>query len=335
MFSQPEPRPLHREVLREALRHAWHSRSLWVFALFAGFLQTAGMYDVLLNSFQQTVGEVRMASAGWIAQFGGPGKWGMMWDAISAPGAWSRMLMGALLALIIIAISLIAQGALVAGIVAKAKGQSARFKDLIITGFRHLPRIALLNLITLGIIALTRSFLLIPIVLFMRGASVWNLLGTLVAFIVFAFAVVIMTSLHRFGLQILMTQSVGLWEALFKACRLFQRSWVIIIEKAFLLLLMGAGILCVAFIASIVASLPALGLLFGGEMIHSRTLAMIGSALSWFVFFGGIILAGMFTITFQYSAWNGMYRRVSDGWAMSKFHRLAKWFHEEVHLFRH
>ncbi|MDP3793557.1 MAG: hypothetical protein Q8R07_02275, partial [Candidatus Uhrbacteria bacterium] len=40
--------PLYREVVRDAWHTAWHERQWWVFALFAGILQTGGIYDAIL-----------------------------------------------------------------------------------------------------------------------------------------------------------------------------------------------------------------------------------------------------------------------------------------------
>ncbi|HEU0051276.1 MAG TPA: hypothetical protein VFQ60_04465 [Patescibacteria group bacterium] len=327
MIRTNEPRPLYREVLWEALRNAWHERRLWVLALFAGILQTGGIYDVFLSSYGETISDVHLASSSWLKMFGSSIGTKQLFSNFFATGVWPRILFALAIAIVLIICSLIAQGALTAGIAARARGERVPFKSLLTRGSARLGAIALLNIITLGLVWFFHAVLYIPVLFAVRGPAVWNVLATVLAFIVFGAVVISLTAIHLFGLQELLVKQGTFLQSLYRAWRLFEKSWLIIVEKGILLLLVGAGILGLAFIVGFIACLPLFAVLFAGLAIGQALVSFIASLMAWMVFLLSLVLAGTLAITFQYAAWNGIYRRISEGTAQAKWHRFTHWLY--------
>ncbi len=332
MLRSNQSGPLHRPVISEAFRAAWHERRLWAFALFAGILQTAGIYDVVAASLRQMTQQISNASQTWLWSFGTPLGNEMFRDAFTSGETLQRLLVGGVLALLIVLCSLLSQGALVAGLHARARGRLIAWKNLVTIGFRHLWPVLLLNVITLGAIAIARTFVFIPFLYAARATSVWNVLGALVAFVVFVLAVIFFTSVHLFSLQVIINQNSHLLDALAKSILIFKKSWLIVIEKGLLLLVIGFGLLIVAFASFVILSFPWILLLLAGLLTHSVLLATLGWAILLLVFLAAVGLVGMFAITFQYGAWGGVYRRVAMSSASAKLHRFFRWLKEEFHL---
>lgn len=333
MFWSNRPGPLHRTVLGEAFRAAWHERRLWIFALFAGILQTGGIYDVIAASIRQISLSIQGASRTWFWAFGSPV--GNQLLAISLKDyASGRFLIGGFIVLVLLLCSLLSQSALVVGASARLRGHTMAWKDLMAVGFRHLWSVFLLNIITLGAIGIARAFLFIPFFYAARLPSILNVLGSIIAFVLFVFAVVFFTSLHLFSLQFIAVQENGVIQALFKSFWLFKKAWLVVLEKGLLLLVIGFGLLIAGFLAFLLLSLPWMLLLVAALLLQNAIIATVGWALLLLAFLAAMGLIGMFAITFQYAAWDGVFRRVSGNSAMAKLHRFFRWLMEEFHLVR-
>ncbi|MDO8583581.1 MAG: hypothetical protein Q7R83_00175 [bacterium] len=332
MIRINEVRPLYRHVMREALKTAWHERKLWVFALFAGVLQTGGVYDVLITSFRDMIAQIQSMPEVYLRTYGtsvGVRSW---MQTFSSSQTWINLAIGIVFVVIILGISFVAQGALVHGIQTRAQGNPVRFKESLRVGWKHLLSIFGLNVLSLGVLWLVNAFLYIPVVYVLRGPSVWNVLATLALFILLCVVTVCLTAVHMFGLQ-LIVQSGGFWKNLRHTWSYFERSWVIVIEKAFLLLLIGMGILAAAIVLGLIVCIPGFLIFLAAMTLGFWTVASVVSIVSWLLFFVVLILAAVFAITFQYAAWHGVFVRLNEGQALSKWHRFTKWLHEEARLF--
>ncbi|MBM3204600.1 hypothetical protein FJZ48_01305 [Candidatus Uhrbacteria bacterium] len=335
MIRKNVHRPLHREVMWDAFRMAWHNKTLWIFALFAGILQTAGIYDVLLSSVRQMSYQIQTASPDWVARFGSGGVFHSLAIFFTTPGGLNQLFVGGFLVLCMVVCSIIGQGALVAGIGLRARGRNAGFVSCLTFGLRYAVPVIGLNIVSLGLIWIARAFVFVPLLYAIRGPGVWNILGLLVGCILFAIVTILLTSIHLFGLQAIVLQGATFAEALLKSIRLFERAWLIILEKALLLLLLGIGILLLALVLFLFISIPAMLLLVFALLTQTPVLAAAGAWIIKALFFVVMIPAGAFAITFQYGAWNGIYRRLAEGRVLAKLHRWSKWLMEEFHLFHH
>lgn len=334
MIRKNQHRPLYREVMWDAFRTAWHTRSLWILGLFAGILQTGGIYDILFLSLNKIAGQIHMASSSWLGGFGTTFRTQNLWHDFLAMGI-GRFLLGSFLVLIFVILSLIAQGALTAGIGFRIRGRAFTLRQLLKIGLNCILPIAALNIISLGLIWIARSFIFIPLLFAVRGPSVWNIFGTIIGLLIFVFIVILLVSIQMFGLQAIVIHNASFAEAMQKAIHLFKKSWVIILEKALLLLILGVGIMALALVIFALTGIPLFLLWFAAIPLQAPVLALIVYTLLTILFFLVMGCAGMFAIVFQYAAWNGIYRRVSEGAALAKFHRFTKWLMEEFHLFHH
>ncbi|MSR85641.1 hypothetical protein EXS71_04395 [Candidatus Uhrbacteria bacterium] len=324
-------RPLYREVVAEAMQIAWHERKWWVLALFAGILQTGGMYDAILvftkrmadesytifstASLSAIVSRLPVLDLSSFSAF----FYSMM--------NFERLVFFGLITLAILVCSLIAQGALIAGVGERVRGKSRSLSSALSLGAHHVWRIAGLNVITLGLLWFARFLVLVPVLLSWQNLNLPHILMYLVAFIVFLMASIFLTTMHLFALNEIVLHDLSLEQALESALHLWRRSWVIILETGAVLLAVGAAILLFTGLLFAISSLPLLVLMLSASLLHQVTLFWIAYALGWFFFTGLLLLAGMFTITFYYATWNKLHGRIHEGRVVAKFHRIIHWIH--------
>jgi len=320
-------RSLYREMMRSATKTAWHERRWWLLALIAGILQTGGIYDVLLRFAYTLPAETRLlltrpaAFLPTLLTIFAPASTSFQRHMIAAHLV-EGLLVGGLGVAAIITCSLVAQGALVFGLGTRL----GRFRNLsacLAVGARHLWSVLALNVMSLGLLWVARFVLLIPLTRVMIAPSVPLIIGSVIGFLIFADLAMALVTTHLFALQAIVLDDLSTLDAIRHAYQLFRRSWLIIIEGAGALLLMGVAFFLIALGVFLIASIPLVILLATAATLQLWSIV-------WFAVWVGLgllsvilILCGAFTITFQYAAWHELYKRVNTGVAISKLWRLV------------
>ena len=324
-------RPLYREVVAQAMKIAWHERQWWVLALFAGILQTGGVYDAILVFTKRMADEsysiVASASLSAIINQLPILNVSSLNAFLISLMSFERLVFFVGLVLVIITLSLIAQGALISGVGERLRGRSRSLQSALALGARHVWSIAGLNLITLGLLWFARFLVLVPVMLAWQGLTLSHVLSYFLAFIIFLAASIFLTTMHLFALNEIVLHGLSLEQALESALSLRRKSWVIILETGLVLLVVGAAILFFSGLLFAIASLPLIVLMLSASLLHQVALFWIAYTLGWFFFTAILLLAGMFTITFYYATWNKLHARIREGRVAAKFHRLLHWIH--------
>jgi hypothetical protein len=326
--QNPHP-PLYRHVVRDAWKAAWREKRLWFFAIFAALLQTGGVLDVFFSSLNDLGAQAEAAvSAGFWREFFGLSQFGVMEAAKGWLGhvqVWQAVLFGSLFVFTMAALSVIAQGALVAGLGARIRGRELTVRECFAAGVSCFGTVALLNIFTLSVIRLSRFLILVPLASAMRGSSPSAGMAALLAGLAFFVVSLVFTVVHLFALNALVLQEASLREAIGRGFRLLKQVWLAALETTGLLFLIGLGLLVGGLLVTFVMAIPLLSLMFLALLVPAPMVAVVSQLLIWLLFIVIVVAVGAFAILFQYGVWQQLYLRAGEGGAMAKLHRWTKW----------
>jgi len=324
--------PLYREVLREALISSWNKRRLWILAVFAAILQTGGTLDVILYSIKQmTVQGQTLFQSPWLSIFSSHSLLQGTHDLHSVFATIGLVQAFAYVSLIIggiLTCSILAQGALVYGLHAKSEGKTLRLRDCLAASGKHSWSIATLNILTIGLIWLSRFLLLIPFAQSIQHPNVASLIVYITMFFVFLLATFLFTTVHLFALNGIMLEDMTLVQAVEHAYGLYKKSWLIIIETGALMLGIGFIMVIIALGLFLVGIVPLFLLMIGAVLVQSTSLLVFGYGLSSLLLLIIMVVSGSYMVTFQYDTWGRLYQRITAGTATAKLHR---WYHRIKH----
>lgn len=327
--NQSSHHPLYRQVVFDALRLAWHEKRLWFFAVMAALLQTGGVVDVFAASVRRvTVAAADFSVADFWRDFFGISLFPMessggSWFA--QVQIWEGVLFGSLLLFAVASLSLISQGAIVAGLGARYRGRELTLRECFQAGLNAFGPIMLLNVFTLGLIRLASFLFLVPLSTALDSGSVWAMGLAVIAGMVFFVLVLALTIIHVFGLNALVLQEASLREAVARAMTLLRRGWLVALEASFVLFVIGIGLLGVGLLTAFIMAIP----LFFGSLFallaQAPAVALIFQSLLIVMAIVVVAVLGAFAIIFQYAVWQQLYRRLGEGGAAAKLHRWVKW----------
>ncbi|MFA6161378.1 MAG: hypothetical protein WC766_04360 [Patescibacteria group bacterium] len=320
----PHDRPVYREVLPQALKTAWRNPLLWIFGIFAAVLNSGGALDAcwkFFNSIQtqgsdifigQTV--VQIWHVGWIGGF----------HLLPFFQALLAIFSLTVIFLAVLAFSCIGQGVIIQSVGSGKDGSLGRIKKAMLVSGRALLPIAVLNVIIIAAIWLTRFLVSLPLAMVLGRDSGLRLAIYLVSFIVFFVLAFFLSILQIYALNAMMSQGATLAQAFGRAWQVIKQHWLVTIETAIL----QALIIVVATIAALIALMI---LIFPPAVLY--VLALFRQNFALFQLSSGIFAVIIvvflvaytgFTVTFQYALWTHMYRKFGEGGVMPKLHRLFR-----------
>ncbi len=308
----PNHPPLYRVILRRSLNAGWREWRLWVFAVLAGLLQTGGIIDMAARALTITGRALPSGFAdSWFTRALLPA------HLFSLATLGLKTLFVALVLLAAFIASVIAQGALVAGLEkTKTTGSKSTLLSLIHRGGSTFWPVATLNILTLGLLWCARFLLLIPLAFAARAQSFLASIGSLIAFTLFVVAMFLLTAIHLFALQAIVRAGKTINDALVEAWHHFWRNWLLVVEVAFLLVVISVALSWLGMFISV----------FSPILLLFYATALLGNILPSLLLAGFAILVifaiGCFLITFQYACWGQLYDRLGEGTAHAKIHRV-------------
>ncbi len=310
---------LYRVVIRSALIAGWKERRLWGLAILAGLLHTGGILDVMVRTLQ-TISEQTPSifSTNWLIPL--PTTFFGMTALTIKTGVALLMLLTIFIA------SVISQSALAIGVSPRnATRPRLALLQLLFAAGRFFWPVATLNVISLGLLWGSRFLLLLPLGFSLRDPSFLSVFIYLAAYCLFLGASLALTALHFFALQAIVIDQRTLMVALVRCYEHFKRAWVIVVETALVLTLVGVAIFAFTLLVFAVAVIPLFLLLAVAATLGYQTVVGIGMLIGILLFFALLFLAGSYAITMQYAAWGDLYLRIDERSARAKIHRLLHW----------
>ncbi len=327
--NKQEHAPLYREVLQEAFVSAWQKRRFWLFALVAAILQTGGTLDIILYSVKQlTMQGGTVLHTPWISLLSSHTLLQGTHDLQQIFANIGRIQAFTYVSLIIggiLTCSILAQGALVYGLDPRRSGKPVRLWECLAMGGKHSWSIAALNIITIGLIWLSRFLLLVPLAISAEHPSVGSLVVYISTFLLFILVSFLFTTIHLFTLNSLVLEDLPLWLSIEQAYTLFKKSWLIILETGALMLGVGFLMMIAAFIIFLFSAVPLFLLMLGAVLLQSTSVLALVYAISSLLLVVIMVTCGTYMVTVQYDTWGRLYQRIRNGTALAKLHRWYRW----------
>lgn len=318
LSSVSQPRPLYRQILRDALSLAWKEKRFWPLALLTVFLQTGGIYDVFILSVRTAVQSPLTRDTRWHGYFLRVEQL----DWVNKFALTQSILFALALILLILFFSVVAQGTLVACLDRGQTTLGRGFRQILQTASKRVVPLAVLNILMVGIAGLGSLGLRVvsDAVSSLPAGGVLFLIAALVYLILLFVA----TSLHLFTLNGIMADGMTLHEAVVHAGQLLRKAWVTIAETAFCMMVIGSLIFAASILIAFFAGLPALGFLVASLYLGLPKIFVVVNMMIASLVLLTVILGGLFAVNFQYATWNRLYRRAVEGTAHSKIGRVFR-----------
>lgn len=314
----------YRPILREALSIAWRHKFLWFFGLFAAILGNGGELDILFSISDSISGN----SAGLLQlreMFEtGEGSWANVQKVIQQNVGIA--IVAALVILLLLAfvawLVLTSQGALIHAAAMISKKKTGNFEASARAGQSFLKPMFALNVLYKGIVyGLLVGFVLI--FLSAMTADTLPILPVVIAFLILVPLNIILGFVVRYAMCFVVLEGKSVSEGIRDGWKLFTANWLVSLEMAILLLLLNVLVgFAILFGVGIIA-VPYLVLFFVFSMVGYAPLTNIILSLALITLLAfSFSFAAMFS-AFQWTSWTLLFRKLVDGKAESKLHRIA------------
>ena len=320
--------PIYRDVVQHAFHAAWHDRHLWPLAFIASFIFSAGVYDILWKAFDTvSAAGTSLTEKGQIVASIGSG----FVTAAHRAGSLLNIVFGLQLVLIIaillvavLAFACICQGGLIFALGARRRGEPAGLLLSLRVGGKAFWPVAALNALALSVLWILRFLVAIPLAINLAsgGNSHWVLY--LLSFIVFSGLQIVITVVQTFALNALILQGASAAQALARGYELFKKHWVITIETAALQTVIAA-IFVIAYCGfAFVAIIPIVMAIVTSAALDAPGFYYLATGVGVGLLFLSFCLGIAFLTHFQYATWTYLYRRLGEGGAVAKLHRIYR-----------
>ncbi len=325
---QKKDTSVYREVVKQAFHAAWHDRHLWPLAFVASFIFSAGVYDILWKGFDtvSTSGPSLTERGQIVASIGA----GFVMAANRA-GSYLNIIFGLQLVLIIailvvavLAFACICQGGLVYALGARRRGEPAGLLMSLRVGGKAFWPVAALNAVSLSFLWILRFLVAIPLAINLASGGNAHWVLYLLSFIVFSGLQIVITIVQIFALNALILQGATAAQALARGYELFKRHWIITLETAAMQTLIAA-VFVIAFVGfAFVAIIPIVMAIITSAALDSAGLYYLATGVGVGLLFLSFCLGIAFLTHFQYATWTYLYRRIGEGGAVAKLHRIYR-----------
>jgi hypothetical protein len=325
---QKKDASVYREVIKQAFHAAWHDRHLWPLAFVASFIFSAGVYDILWKGFDTvSTSGPSLAEKGQIVASIGTG----FVLAANRAGSYLNIIFGLQLVLIIailvvavLAFACICQGGLVYALGARRRGEPAGLLMSLRVGGRAFWPVAALNAVALSFLWILRFLVAIPLAINLASGGGTHWVLYLLSFIVFSGLQIVITIVQIFALNALILQGATAAQALARAYELFKRHWIVTLETAVLQALIAMTFV-IAFVGfAFVAIIPIVMAIITSAALDSAGLYYLATGVGVGLLFLAFCTGIAFLTHFQYATWTYLYRRIGEGGAVAKLHRIYR-----------
>lgn len=304
----------YTQAVQMAWKLTWSRKRLWILGLLAGLVGSGGSFEFVFNYFSALDGKSEELSdvvGLFVATFTGNADF--IWGAAAA----SFASLVVIAAIILIAIS--GQGGLIKAVsVAEKSGTKLNIAQLVRGGKKHLAPLFAINFVKALLIALLLYVTQWSVLLLSESAGAWA-----AALLVLMSIVVLVLGLSVSFLAIYSACYVMLAEKKFKEAvldswALFRSHWMVSLEMAVVVFLVGLLMVVVALGGLMAVGAPAFLALAIGAISGSSAFVGFALASSFVVAVLWLMLVGAIYTTFAVSAWTILFMQMRDRGLSSK-----------------
>jgi len=319
----------YRDVLKRAFKITKEHKFLWFFGFFAAFLGVGGELEPLFKYYTEVAetsqGVFSLQSifqGGLITSLLGNTK---LFFSTYPVQAFFFLLMILVIAIVLLWLAIVSQIALFDAAKKITSNKQLNYHDSYKAGNQHFGSVLLINIIVkvvlYGLVIVIGAPLL---TWFLLQNNIWGaFLFILLIFFILIPASIIISFIVRYAIAYIVIKGEKTGQAVSLAWSLFKKNWLISIEMALIILVIGV---CVGLVMAIViglASIPfifiGIAALFFGSSVGLSVAIVLGT-VTWSVI---VAVLGAAYVTFQYTAWALLFLRLDSEKAQSK---LMRWF---------
>lgn len=318
--------PIYRTCLRQAFFITLKNKQLWILGFFATFLSSMGIYDIALRGVQGAVN--RGAFRTLVVPNGS-----LALDAFSIPltmfelgGKLSILLpifiFLALLCAVFIWAGVISQGGLMFATAKEVKSSKFDLKDCFHAGVANFWPLLGTNLVAKLVASLLLAGISVPVFLVLKSGGFWPTITYFLLFLLLVPAALIVSFLGIFSGAGIVTKKLNLFDAFRTACAQFSRHWLVCVEMALIILVLGFFVSLGIILAVLMLSVPFVILAVIASLFAGNAGAGFVFLVAFAILFAFAIIVGSAFTTFQIAAWTLLYLRFVEKGAVAKIIRL-------------
>ncbi len=322
---------LYRNLLGQSLKITWRNKYLLFFGLFAALLGNGGQYELLVNGLNGEIGK---------SVFSG-------WQSFKETGLFSAqtfsnlievaredtaaLIMVLFVSLIILAIagfliwlSAVSQAALVNNAsIHIANKKSGDFKIGMVAGINKFWPVFGLNIVMR--IAIILSLLLIGTPVIFLTSKLGSVAAGIIYALVFAgfMAIALAVSfIMKYAIGFVIIEEDKFFESIRSGWRLFKENWLVSMEMALILFLVGLGVSIAYLFAILILFTPFLliGVLLSKITVFGYVIVLM---IAFLFYLAALLVTGAVLSTFQTVSWTALFLQLLNKGGTSKIVRVV------------
>lgn len=309
--------PLYRQIIREAWKIAWHKKVMWIFGLFSALIATGGALEIFSRNLN------------WVFTPHLPIFWvksNMIWNVDYS--FWPMLIMLILLILGLVAfLVFMSVRSFVALITATDKYKTDEKVDLNKvwrSGEKNFGSV-LGEVVLFKVIIVGAGFLsTLPLWFIWTGNNWqgWVWLYPLI-FVLGMVVAVVASFLMVFTAAYLTLKRYSFGKSLKMAWKLFLSNWLVSLEMALMIFLINMLFGLIYVVATVIVALPTFLFVVLGAFIVLPILSNIAIVIGSLICLVMLMWTAGFVGSFHTIAWSLLFKRMEEGTAVSKLHRLV------------
>lgn len=321
---------IHRKILSNSWKTIWKNKYFWFFGLFASILMGEGMIEILSNAFSggtsrdflkgfYQYSETGIFRGDILARIGEI----IMHETLTAFVFAFIFLLMLVLSGFVFWLAIVSQIAIINNSAKITGGKNTNFQDGINTGIGKFWSVLgvdvsfkILSFVILFIVSLPMLF-----VEFGSGSFVINLISTLF-FIIFVPLAVSIFFITKYAICFVVIKDEKFKKAILNAIKFFRKNWLISLEMAFLLFVIGFFVTFFIVLGVLVIAVPFAFLVYFTIELGSILFFWILFGIFLLISFVIIVLAGSIFTSFQVSVITNIFIELLNKGGQSKLSRV-------------
>jgi len=312
---------VHRQILKDAWQMTWRHKWLWLLGFFAAFWASNGLYQFFRWSFQ--------AEQGWqnpLSNGSGQMMWEKVWtwqssDAITPLAILILVILVAVVAGIIW-LATASQGGLISAIYDLSKEKAIKLRKALVIGTENFWKILAVSVLGKVVIGLLIFGFVVLTMQSRDTLSWWSIPLFLLGFVLLAAASIVVSFLVTYALAYSMVDDFSLGRSIKESVRLFFKNWLLNLEMGVILYALGLLLSLAMGVVAMILAVPLLLLFIIIMFLNLPSAVWIVGVPTIIIFFILLLLAGSAFITFEFSVWVLMFKRLTEGKAVAKLIRV-------------
>ncbi|MCH7492553.1 hypothetical protein IID19_03070 [Patescibacteria group bacterium] len=319
----------YRDILRQAYYINLRHKFLWFFGFFAAFLGVGGELEPFFKSFfNLSSTSDNVLSLRDLYQQGVFTVFANNIQSFFSTYPWQSILfilMTLVLTAVFIWLAIVSQIALFDAVSKISKKRETNYGEGYRAGNRHFGSVLLVNVILKGAIYVVLTIVGTTLLswFLVKGNALGGLLFIILFFIVLVPISAVIAFIVRYAIAYIVIQRKKVGESMKLGWQLFKKNWLVSIEMALIIILIGIIVGLVIVVALGLTAVPfaliAIAALFFGSSTGVAVAVVVGT-LAWFIIAG--VLGGIY-VSFQYTAWTLLFMKLVEDKAQS---RLVRFF---------